>query len=255
VFASIRNFRDAGGLQTASGRSTKTGLLYRSGDLADASPGDLQALSELGIRTIVDMRTLQEVERHPDRLPSAEVRYIQLPIKVSSHDDFGPFRQMISHLFGKGRNRDYSGVMVDSYREYVSRFQSTFARLFRLILEPGSLPLLVHCTAGKDRTGVSISLVQRALGVPEDTVMNNYLESNRAALLLQQTLEERYRMGAIFGFTFDQFSPLMEARTQYLRAAYDEISRICGTVETYLLQQVLLSRQELASVKNTLLNT
>ncbi len=251
--SSIRNFRDAGGLATASGKTIRTGLLYRSGDLSDATPEDLQTLSTLGIRTIVDLRSVFEAEHHPDRLPGSSPRTFHFPIQVSFHDNKNPIQEMFSHLFGRARRLDYHAVMVDSYREYVSRFQSTFAKIFHLALDPANLPLLVHCTAGKDRTGFAISLVQRALGLAHEPALENYLLSNRAAEALKETMRSRYTMASRFGFSFEKLTPLMEARSDYYEAAYDQIETMYTTLDGYLEDGLGINPQQVSSLKEILL--
>jgi protein-tyrosine phosphatase len=251
--SSIRNFRDAGGLVTASGKTIRTGMLYRSGDLSDATPEDLQTLSKLGIRTIVDLRSVYEAEHHPDRLPVSSPHTFHFPIQVSFHDNKNPIQEMFSHLFGSSRRLDYHAVMVDSYREYVSRFQSTFARVFQLALDPANLPMLVHCTAGKDRTGFTISLVQRALGLGHEPALENYLLSNRAAEALKETMRSRYTLASRFGFSFDKLTPLMEARSEYFEAAYDQVETMYSTLDGYLEHGLGINPQQVSSLKEILL--
>lgn len=252
-FTSIRNLRDAGGLHTSSGKTIRTGLLYRSGDLADASQEDLQGLADLGIKTIIDLRAPGEARRHPDRLPENGEAYFHFPVQVSSHKDHGPFREMLSHLFAAHRNKDYHKMMENSYREYVSQFQLTFARVVRLASDPSNLPMLVHCTAGKDRTGFSISLIQRALGVSQETAMQNYLLSNRAVESLKQTMQERFGSTSFLGLSYEHFTPLMEARAAYLESAFDEIDKMYGSLGGYLKDGLAITGEEISSLTKTFL--
>jgi protein-tyrosine phosphatase len=143
--------------------------------------------------------------------------------------------------------------MRASYQEYAADFQDVAAEVFRLVLQQERLPMLVHCTAGKDRTGFIISLLQRTLGVPMDQVLDHYMVSNDSVKAFQETMAQRYRLFTIMGSSYEKFSPLMEAHREYLQAAYDLINRQFDSLDMYLNGHIGLSEEGCASLKRIFL--
>jgi protein-tyrosine phosphatase len=241
---SIHNFRDFGGYATPHGVVRK-GLLYRSGSLGQASPNDLQAISALGIRTIVDLRSQAERERQPDRLPSnARVEYIHLPVGVKQFNQLSLTRQIFAILFGRERRADFTETISEAYREYVSSFRAEFAQVMHLAAEAGRLPLLIHCTAGKDRTGFGSSLILLALGVTPEQVMHEYLLSNNHLHGFREGILRQIKLFKFLGVTAHRFLPLLEARREYLEAALGQVRQEYGTLEAYLRVGLGVSSEE-----------
>lgn len=255
-FESIHNFRDAGGLATENGAYTRKGLIYRSGDLADASSADLHQLSDLDIKTIIDLRTRPEAQKHPDRIPVFwDVKQIHIPLKVSVHNNSHQFAQLISHIFGKAQQHDYAADMLAGYREYVTNLQSQFAQVLKLAADQHNLPLLIHCTAGKDRTGFACSLIQRVLGVPQERVMQNYLLSNSFSKAFYETIRTRNRLLSLLGGSYQHLMPMFEVQPAYLQGAWDQIDQDYGGFDSYLLDGLGLGSEELQQLQQQLLET
>ncbi len=252
----IQNFRDVGGCRTADGLLVRRRLLYRSASLAHASQADLKALSSLGIRTICDLRTYDERNEAPERAPRhAGVRTVHIPIRVNHHKDLSVISRLVWLLFGDGRRLDYEAVARESYREYVSDFCSEFGSVMRLASEAHNLPLLIHCTAGKDRTGFACSLIQRILGVPADVVMDDYLKSNDHLDRFREMTLHRLRFLKWFGISKQRILPLLEARRDYLEAAFDQICDVHGTVEDYVREGLGFTARDTRRLKGLLLES
>lgn len=251
---SIHNFRDVGGCRTEEGLLVKRGVLYRSGSLAEASAADVERLTRLGIRTICDLRTYREKSNHPDRTPRhSGVRSIHIPIKVDHHNESGSISRLLWLLFGNARRLDYGKLVRKSYREYVTDFRSEFSAVLRLAAESHNLPLLIHCTAGKDRTGFACSLIQRALGVSPEHVLDEYMRSNENLDAFTEEVLNRFRFVRLFGVTREKVLPLFEARSEYLEAAFDQISRDYGTLGSYLRDGLNFSDEDRRQLKQLLL--
>jgi len=149
------NFRDVGGLRAGAAR-TRGGVLYRSGNLARLDDAGVTALGALGIRRIIDLRADDEVLHSPSRIPGLDVETQRVPLFLGSvasffEDDIG-LDEMYRRLVA-----DASSGMVDVVRGIVT-----------------DQPVLVHCTVGKDRTGVTVALTLAAAGVDEDEVVADY---------------------------------------------------------------------------------
>ncbi len=250
----LHNFRDFGGYATHDGSRIKSGLLYRCGSLAQATPADLTALAALGIRTVCDLRTIKERSRRPDpsfgRLP---LRLVHLPIKVKSHNDAGFLGQLFSLRFGAGRKLDFDRFSLDSYREYATDFRAEFVQVMRLAAESENLPILIHCSAGKDRTGFAVSLIQSALGVPFEQVMQDYLLTNSLLADFKAEMLRQLKPFEMLGVPSARFLPLLEVRQEYLLAAYEQIREDYATVEHYIRHGLGFSDAERGRLRELLL--
>ena len=250
----IYNFRDFGGYQNRNGSVIKKGLLYRSGSLEKASDHDLQRLSELGIRTVCDLRTLQEKERWPDRFPrNSHVKTFHFPIKVSRHKEAGFVAQLFSLLFGETRKLNYALVTQDAYREYVTDFRSEFSEIIKLAAEPTNLPILIHCAAGKDRTGFACSLLHLMLAIPQESVLADYLLSNEYLNEFKVAMLNKLKVFHLLGVSKQKFMPLLDARSEYLQAAFDQIHRDYGTIEGYFHDGLGILAEERTRLNEALL--
>lgn len=250
----IHNFRDVGGQRTEDDRLVKRGMLYRSGSLADASDADMERLSALGIRTICDLRTHQERDDNPSRIPRhAGIRALHVPVKVNQHDESGLLLRVLWLLFGKARRLDYGKLARESYREYVTDFRPQFSTVMKLTADDHNLPLLIHCTAGKDRTGFACSLIQLTLGVPPEAVVEDYLRSNEHLDAFTDRMLHKLRFASLFGLSREKLLPLFEARREYLEAAFDQIRDDYGTVSDYVREGLGISSKEVRRLKGLLL--
>jgi len=250
----IHNFRDIGGSRTVEGRRVKRGVLYRSASLAYASPADLKELSSLGIRTVCDLRTHEERNDDPDRVPRhAGVRSVHVPIQVNHHNKPGVISRIAWLLFGKARRLDYEAIARESYREYVVDFRAEFASVMKMASEDHNLPLLIHCTAGKDRTGFACSLIQLTLGVSPEVVMADYLRSNNHLDRFKEVTLYKLRFLKLFGVSKQKILPLLEARSEYLEAAWDQISQDYGSVGGYVREGLGFSDEDTRRLKRLFL--
>lgn len=149
------NFRDVGGLPAGEGR-TREGVLYRSGNLVHLDDDGIATMRELGIRRIVDLRDDAEVARSPSRLDDLACEVQRVPLFLGSVESF--FRRDVS------LDELYAGIVEDSADRVVE--------VMRGIV--GGQPVLVHCTVGKDRTGVTVAIALAAAGVDRDAVIADY---------------------------------------------------------------------------------
>ena len=181
---SIRNFRPLGGQTTSDGRQVRTDLVYRSGHLAEASDSDVESLAALGIRTVFDFRNPGDIAAEgPNRLPEG-VEQFSLPMFDPANpsglrENFASFStEELEERFGNGKAFQW---MKDASARSVSDPERSlqFGEFVRRVLTPGTVPVLFNCSAGKDRTGWAASLLLLAVGVPEQQVVDHYLETNQ----------------------------------------------------------------------------
>ncbi len=169
---SVLNFRDAGGLITSDGKRIKENVLFRSATLDTISKKDIGRLHELNIRTIVDLRAPEEGGKKRKQLESFNT--VSLPL-----DFEGVTRERLIPLLKHDNARELIPEMIrDLYIEILDGSVSVFRSIIELLLDPSGTPVLIHCHAGKDRTGIICALIQMALGAGQRSVIDNYMESN-----------------------------------------------------------------------------
>ena len=251
----IHNFRDFGGYETQDGLIIKPGLLYRSGSLANTSDIDLTKFSSLGIKTIIDLRTNMERNNNPDRINgNPQINSIHIPIKVTMHDESRFIFQLFSLMFGKARKIDYHEAMKQAYQEYVTDFRTEFSEILRLVSQGNNLPILIHCTGGKDRTGFACSLIHLTLGVPIRSMMHDYLKTNEHLHEIKDEFEKRLKKFSLFGVSIEKLLPLFEAKAEYLEAAFEQLRLEFGTIDDFIRGGLNFSDEDRFRLKNNLLD-
>ncbi len=238
------NFRDFGGYRTADGRQVKWGFLFRSGQLSALSDQDLELLASLELDLVCDFRRLEEQESDPSRLPEQRrPRIASLPIIPGSNSRF--FEEADTPVAGPGAMFDF---MVEINRDFAEGQIDTYARMFREILAVEDARFLVHCAAGKDRTGFAVALILLALGVPRDVVMRDYMLTARYYDPLRQVdrLKRKYEMEHMDA---QSVLPMLEVHEDYLARALAAIEQNYPSVEAYLEQALGVGPPELAELK------
>ena len=225
------NFRDMGGYTGADGRSVKWGYLFRSGQLSTLSPSDRDLLGELGLHLVCDFRRVEEQARDPSLLPVPGPQVVSLPIAPGSN---GSFLEEAGSS-GAVDRRAMFGFMVDINRDFAVQQVETYASMFELLLESEDTRMLVHCAAGKDRTGFAAAIILLALGVSRATVMEDYLLTAQYFHPQREIerLREKYGMEDL---DTEAIMPVLEVHPEYLQAGFDAIDAEFASLEDYLDQ-------------------
>lgn len=230
------NFRDFGGYPTADGRRVKWGYLYRSGQLSRLSDRDIDLLASLELDLICDFRREEEQQSDPSRLPRQRPpRIASLPIIPGSNSRF--FEEAERQGGGKvafGRRAMFD-FMREINRDFADGQRDTYARMFREVLDEEDARFLVHCAAGKDRTGFAVALVLLALGVPREVVMADYMLTGRF-FLPEREMERLQRKYGMEHVDPEAVLPMLEVHEAYLAQALASIDAAYGDVDTYLEQ-------------------
>jgi protein-tyrosine phosphatase len=226
-----KNFRDFGGYATEDGHHVRWGLFYRADDLGELTDADLTRIRELGIRLVCDFRSNEEKAEHPDRLPAADPpEVLELPIL---DDSFSPaaFREKITS--GDLGDLDLRQLLIEGNRLFATRYAPQYALMFERLQDARNLPAVVHCTAGKDRTGFAAAVVLRTLGVPEETVFEDFLLTNHyTADEIERTLWI-IRLASLFRTDPERVRPALGVERAYLEAAFDAIEENYGSFDAY----------------------
>ena len=240
------NFRDLGGYMTEDGMQVNWGCVFRSDRLGNLTERDFKRLKALDIQTAVDFRQSKEAAELPNRLPD-QIDYVPMPIF-----EYRPMHPR-KVVFNRHRLLD---VFANVYVEHIVRKGAiTYGKLFRLIAEKeDAIPLVFHCTAGKDRTGVASAMLLRMLGVPREMVINDYLLTNYAA---QSFIDEvDYQLGArgLRGVAVEQLYPLLAASPRLITDALDAIEAEYGGVIPYLKGPAGLTDEHITTLRDKLLH-
>ncbi len=250
LLAGARNFRAVKPYKAADGKTLRANTLYRSGELSRLSDADLAVIAGLNIRLVCDLRTGRERSEFLSRWPAgADFRYLDLPDREES--GAGPhkiFELMARHPGEVGALK----AMDMLYRSKPLAFVNGLKNLFAAILDGDALPLLIHCHAGKDRTGFVMAMLLAAVGVSEADIFDDYVTT---ALHFPIELEAQALSGwakKSFGREIHPESavPMVDARRAYIAASFEEITAGWGGVDEYLRQVGLTddARRELQAL-------
>ena len=218
------NFRSLEGILTAGGKRFRKNLVYRSGSLNKLSPGDIGRLQDIGLATVIDFRSDREVESYPSEIIPSVKQTFRITIADEARD-----RAM--ELLDRNDAMGLEQILVTDYRRMIRNDSGRFAEFFRVLEQAGDLPLVYHCAAGKDRTGIATVLLLSALGVETDIIMRDYFLSNER---LESFINKLITKICEQGKNGEIIRPMMEVRPEYLRAALDEIETSFGGIENYL---------------------
>ncbi|WP_150290998.1 tyrosine-protein phosphatase [Sphingobium estronivorans] len=240
------NFRDIGGYRTVDGRWVKPGLIYRSDQLDRLSDGDLAAIGALRPGLLVDLRTETERKREPDRAPPG-VRQQILDVAADSSGSLGGDMRKAQAAIASGQG---AALLAAANRDFVSlpSARAAYGTLLRELAEGNDGPLIYHCTAGKDRTGWATAVILTLLGVPQETVMADFLASNRYLKAKNDaTIAAMKASGAAFDPAF--LEPVLTVRPEYLQNAFDEVQRRYGSFDAYARDGLGLSQADIAALR------
>jgi len=250
-FETIYNFRDFGGYKGLDGRAVKTGRLFRSAHLSALSPEDLSEIGELDINLVVDLRHAPERAKQPSRFPTPTPHvheYPDAPDKVDAK--VAPHEAFLEHELYTAD--DAHGYMVGSYtaRPHDPGFQKIFADTLHFMAESeneAAAGVLVHCAAGKDRTGTLCALIQGLLGVSRDDILADYMMTldsvdidkiiGPAAAMFSKRYGRQINAEAIW--------PMFGVTPEFLNAALDGM----GDMENYATQTLKVEPMKLKAIR------
>jgi protein-tyrosine phosphatase len=252
------NVRDIGGYRSIQGPEVVRGRVFRGDSLSQLSGADMRRLEGLGLRTVADFRTPGEVLlAGPDRLPCGAA-LASLPV---TGGDLGAVYEIIAGGDHELQRRELGGgraasLMVAVNRGFVAdpRQREAFGAALRLLCSPGRLPLLYHCSSGKDRAGWMTAIVLTALGVPRGLVLQDYLLSND----FHRAGYSRLRSGLVkTGIMADPelLRPILEQSPAYLDAAFGKAERLYGSFGRFLTHGLEVSAAMLDELRRGLLGS
>jgi protein-tyrosine phosphatase len=241
------NFRDLGGYETTDGRAVRWDRLYRTSDLSKLTRSDLEYLSQFDVKLVCDFRSDRERVASPDRTIDDAPKRLDLPVDQEGIDPEELRRKIrTGGMVALGVEQ----TMRDAYRSFVTDYSEEWAAMFQRLVREENLPTVVHCTAGKDRTGFASALVLLALGVSEETVFEDYLSTNYYQQDFFRFILRWVPLYSFFRTDPEDLLPLIEARREYLQAALDEMVARYGSIGAYLEQALGLDTEMRAKLEH-----
>ncbi len=252
------NFRELGGYQTSDGRTVIWGQVFRSGELPELTDEDVARLESLGLRTMVNFLLPEEIEMHgPDRLPTG-IRQVQHPI---TGERTAELSLSVQQSIRTGQFENIPPEMnVEFHRLLLDDGKAEYAALLRELMDPANRPLAYHCSHGVHRTGTASAIVLSALGVPWETVREDYLLSNtyRSEEIEAQLARIRQAVATDRGVAPDQVDMAnVEAFYMldgtYIDGTLERAIEEFGSMEGYIREGLGISDEEIQLLRAELL--
>lgn len=246
-----KNFRDLGGYRAADGRYVRWGLVYRSNYLVDLTPKDFAYLNGLGIRLICDIRSDGERARAPTHWIGSPPEFLNLPIGPNRDGTLTPdeLKRRVDSIKAQTketiRGYDYAVSGAAQYGKILQRIAA------------GDLPLLEHDISGKDRAGLFAAILLTSLGVPRDTVIQDYLLTTRYLLAPDSIERTTADLQKIFGLAEPPdavtVKAIMTTKPETLDATFESLNKTYGSFDSYLQNALKISNSDLAALRQRLL--
>jgi protein-tyrosine phosphatase len=248
------NFRDCGGYTTLQGARVRWGRLYRSGVLQGLSTAATASVEALGLRAVCDLRRNAERARYPNPAFGTHVRRFEWDTGQEASPIHG------QDFAGEAAATRARERMLRMYERMPFELRPRFAGVFEALAHTGDGATIVHCMAGKDRTGVAIALVLSALDVPRDVILADYALTNEAVDLRAQ-ITQRKAAGAglaasaepLLSLSQAALDAVLAAHPEYLLASFEAIEARHGSVHAYLRAELAVPESTLARLRETML--
>ena len=238
---SVSNFRDV-----SVGSKMKKNLLFRCAKLSTLNDRDICVLENLNPHAIIDFRDPKEIKKAPDNLSAKLLKkYINLPISASTLSRMAAQKEIDGDSV-----ESYEKVMEDSYRMYINNHKVVWTKFFEILLKSKKLPIIFHCSAGKDRTGIASFMIQSIFKNPMDLIFENYLISNDLLTIKAATAEQSTNSSNHDSLvTKNMLSTLGKVQQSYLNAAIDEIDKKYSSLENYFISQLGLKVNDIQKLE------
>jgi len=221
--AGASNFRDLGGYETDDGRRVRWRHIFRSNQLGHLTAEDLATLRAIGLKKVIDFRSQGEIDAAaPCKVAEAELHVLSIDpgIKPRLHARLQAGERVTA--------AETTAIICDIYRRYLHAHSGNFQALFRHLLDEGT-PLVFHCAAGKDRTGIAAALILSALGVPREVVIEDYLLTG-----VHWRIDPEHKTN----LPNDVAAVLTGVDEAFLAAAFAAIDEDFGGIDNYLRERL-----------------
>jgi protein-tyrosine phosphatase len=240
------NFRDIGGYLTESGKRVLSGKVFRSDELSELSDTDLLTLKDIGLRFIFDLRNSREVKKKTDRIPKdAPYEYRHTPIYEKE-----PKKEYLPAILFK--RHKLGDVLAERYFYMIEKHAEVFGKILSYFADPNNFPIVYHCNAGKDRTGIITAFILSLLGVPDETIIADYSLSNLGFEHYFGEFVEDQRH-SIMGVKDEEFQGLFIVKPDWMKNLLTHLRENYGSVEKYLINKAKMDSFTIDRIRTNLL--
>ena len=239
--SSVSNFRDV-----AIGPKMKKNLLFRCAKLSTLNSEDIVKLENIKPYAIIDFRDPKEIKKAPDNLSeSLFKKYVSLPISANT------LNRMVAEKSIQGDNRlTYEKIMEESYKLYLNNHKHVWKEFINILLNSNSNPIIFHCSAGKDRTGIASYIIQSLLNSSIELIYENYLLSNQLLSSIAATAEQTTSSkNDDLKITNVMLKALGKVQKSYLNSAIYEIKEKYQTLEMYIFNELGFNENDIEKLK------
>ncbi len=244
------NFRDLGGYTAIDGRTIKTGLVYRSSAPGLMNERELDLLREMKIHTMMDFRSWKKCEELPDpELEGCELIQMCAAFENLNDDLNGSPREFFDMLVDEDQHGNMTATWVASVHASLVYSNEAYREMFRRLLRKET-PLLLHCTQGKDRTGIAVLLIQLALGINETQIEYDYLLSNRFRRSI--IMDKVQKLGRLYSLSENFQSAVMAYEGVLPEAVHmilAEIQERYVNYDSFLLEEYGREKEDLETLR------
>ena len=240
------NLRDLGGY-AADGGHVRRGIVFRSDNLNTLTDVDLETFDRLGIRSVFDFRGPREIEQQPSRLWPSVSNHVNLPITGDTVQEKTFIERVISGELREIKVDDIGANYVTILENRGDRFATVLAS----IASSAHRPILFHCTAGKDRTGLAAALIHGLCGVSRDDIVHDYglsdkyrLQARRAALA---------KLFEPHGIDIEPLIPAISAPRQAMHFALDHLESEHGGIHAYVIKSLGIDERTVDTIREVMI--
>jgi len=243
---SVSNFRDV-----AIGSKMKNNILFRCAKLSTLNDEDIEKIEDLNPHAIIDFRDPKEINKAPDNLSKDLLKkYVSLPISAST------LSRMVDQKNIDGDNKfTYEKVMEESYKLYINNHKHVWKEFIKILLKANNNPIIFHCSAGKDRTGIASFIIQKLCDNPMELIFENYLLSNELLTINAATAEQSTASKKDDQLITEiMLDTLSKVKKSYLISGINEIENQFESLENYIIQELGFTDADIKDLKKLYCN-
>ena len=243
---SVSNFRDV-----AIGSKMKNNILFRCAKLSTLNDEDIKKIEDLNPHAIIDFRDPKEINKAPDNLSKNLLKkYVNLPISAST------LSRMVDQKNIDGDNKfTYEKVMEESYKLYINNHKHVWKEFIKILLKANNNPIIFHCSAGKDRTGIASFIIQKLCDNPMELIFENYLLSNELLTINAATAEQSTASKKDDQLITEiMLDTLSKVKKSYLISGINEIENQFESLENYIIQELGFTDADIKDLKKLYCN-
>ncbi len=225
---SVLNFRDVGGMPSSGNGNIRKGQIFRSATIDNIKNEDISMLRDFGIRTIIDLRAPKEAKKSRKTVNDIVALSLPLDFQQTTRERLKPF------LYKKGSEEILADISNKLYLDILDAASPVLKQIMELLVSDNGAPVLIHCQAGKDRTGIIIALVLLALGVDRQLISEDFMKSNDELLPYFKKLLLIRKIITFGYFPAKRMLYVITVKERNINSVIDRVDSHYGGIEGYL---------------------